>query len=205
IGPSAIAIYEAGEDGITEWAHSALIPTLKHGSVYVQQLSEDGLSVEGEPIRYFNSQNRYRDILIGPDNKTVYLATDTTGTTHQIYGDVGFTNVLHNPGAILVFTYTGNTSDAAAAPAEVEPTAEVAPAVPTNDDSAAVDIEMLMTQGNTLYSRLCRSCHGPAGAGAQGPALAGNGHLGDVAFVADTLVHGFGYMPPFGNRLDDGE
>src|SRR5690606_30483309 len=134
------------------------------------------------------SQNRYRDILIGEDNKTVYLATDTTGTTHQIYGDVGFTNVLHNPGAILVFTYTGNTSDAAAAPADIAPAAEAAPAVPANDDSAAVDVDML-TQGNTLYSRLCRSCHGPAGAGAQGPALAGNDHLSDTAFVADTLVH----------------
>src|SRR5690606_17297712 len=94
IGPSAIAVYEAGDDGIAEWDHSVLIPTLKHGSVYVQKLSADGQAIEGDAVRYFGSQNRYRDILIGPDNKTVYIATDASGTTHQIYGDVGFTNVL---------------------------------------------------------------------------------------------------------------
>ena len=63
----------------------------------------------------------------------------------------------------------------------------------------------MLTQGNTLFSRLCRACHGASGAGAQGPALAGNDHLADTAFVASTLVHGFGYMPPFGSRLDDSE
>jgi mono/diheme cytochrome c family protein len=72
-------------------------------------------------------------------------------------------------------------------------------------DQAAVDLDALVGEGRTIFGRVCAACHGPAGKGAQGPALDGNEALGGASYVARTLVHGFGYMPPFGDRLSDEE
>jgi mono/diheme cytochrome c family protein len=71
----------------------------------------------------------------------------------------------------------------------------------TGLDSAAV--EELLSEGEPLYRRVCAACHGASGQGAQGPAFAGNEALADADYVARTIIHGFGYMPPFGGRLDD--
>jgi len=70
---------------------------------------------------------------------------------------------------------------------------------------AALDPAVLLEQGAPLYRRNCAACHGAAGQGAQGPALAGNESLGDTPYLARVIVHGFGYMPPFGDRLNDEE
>lgn len=107
IAPSSVRHYDAGEDGIAEWDNSAIITALKHGAVYVQKLSEDGQTAEGLPVEWLATQNRYRDVLVGPDNKTVYVLTDNSGAATPHYGDQLSTNVHHNPGAILMFTYNG--------------------------------------------------------------------------------------------------
>lgn len=107
VGPSSIAHYSAGENGIAEWDNSLLIPTLKHGVVYLLPLSDDGLTAAGEPVEYFNTQNRYRDLLVGPDASTLYLATDSVGTAAAKFGDRPTTSVMHNPGAIIIYTYQG--------------------------------------------------------------------------------------------------
>lgn len=107
IAPSSVHYYEAGEDGIAEWDNVALITTLKHGVVYAQKLSEDGLKAEGLPVEWLQTQNRYRDLVVGPDGKTVYVLTDSSGATTPLYGEPLSTNINHNPGAILMFTYNG--------------------------------------------------------------------------------------------------
>ena len=206
IAPSSVVPYDAGENGIEAWDNSLLISTLKHGSVYVQPLSADGLSTGGEVTRWFRTQNRYRDLVVGPDNRTIYVATDASGTTSQMYGDQGFTNVLHNPGAILIFTFEGEAGGSVATTA---PAADDAPEGDVSEADAAAPAagpeEEVMQVGSTLYSRNCRACHAPAGQGAQGPALAGNQNLADAEHVIETILYGFGYMPPFHSSLDDAE
>lgn len=105
IAPSSVAYYEAGDDGVTAWNNSLLITTLKHGVIYRQPLSDDGQSAQGDPLMYFNTQNRYRDLAFSPDGRTVYVITDSGGSAAALEG--GATSDLANPGAILVFTYLG--------------------------------------------------------------------------------------------------
>jgi mono/diheme cytochrome c family protein len=240
IAPGSIQYYAAGESGIPEWDNSVLLPTLKHGTLYVQHLSEDGLAADGRPTAWFNTQNRYRDTAIGPDKRTVFIATDGFGTAAQIYGERGFTNVLHNPGAILVFTYQGEAAQGASglelAPAateepDVQPAgaadeedgagaaggdsegleaqdvsegdANGAEAEPPAQADADTSFNQLFENGRTLFGINCAACHGADGQGAQGPALAGNEALEDDEYLSRTLIHGFGYMPPFGDQLSD--
>lgn len=122
IAPSSVYYYEASEDGIAEWDNSVLIPTLKHGALYVQPLSEDGTEAASAPIAWLSTQNRYRDVIVGPDNRTVFIATDAFGSASQKYGQGLNTSVLHNPGAILTFTYgdDGNVTRFAEAPITVD-------------------------------------------------------------------------------------
>jgi hypothetical protein len=82
-----------------------LITSLKHGSLYRVQLAGDGLSLEGEPVVYFTTENRYRDIALSPDGLTIYIATDNRGPAAARSGGVATT--LRNPGSILEFKYGG--------------------------------------------------------------------------------------------------
>lgn len=228
IAPSSIMYYDAGEDGISEWDNSVLIPTLKHGTLYVQALSEDGMEADGLPTAWLSTQNRYRDVIVAPDNKTVFIATDAFGSAAQKFGEGLNTSVLHNPGAILMFTYgeegggmggivEGNDFDASpqaeAGPAEFEDPntgKEAAPAEDGSGDEAAAtgitsesDVAEVASLGAPKYAANCAMCHGPAGQGGAGAVLAGDENLADASFVANTIVHGFGYMPAFGNQLSD--
>ena len=54
----------------------------------------------------FVSQNRYRDVVIAPDNRTIYFVTDVQGRTTDAGGAI--TTRLVEPGAILEFKYTGS-------------------------------------------------------------------------------------------------
>lgn len=210
IAPGSIEFYAGGEDGIVEWDNSVLMPTLKHGTLYVQRLSADGTEADGLPTAWFHSQNRYRDTTVSPDARTVFIATDGFGTASQIYGDAGFTNVLHNPGAILMFTYgdqaggDGAVGLTPATPKAATDTGEAAATAPAASDeqAAEIDFDTLLTQGQTSYAVNCAACHGSNGQAAQGPALAGNESLGDTEYLTRTLVHGFGYMPQFRHLAD---
>ncbi len=80
--------------------------SLKDGEVYRVRLSTSGTAVVGEAVTHFRTINRYRDLAISPDTKTIYVITDNEGPTAGPSG--GYTYSLENPGAILEFKYTGS-------------------------------------------------------------------------------------------------
>ncbi|SEM50333.1 dehydrogenase, PQQ-dependent, s-GDH family [Loktanella fryxellensis] len=223
IAPASLLPYVAGADGIAEWGNAILLPTLKHGTLYVQGLSDDGLQADGDPVAWLSTQNRYRDVVVGLENR-VFIATDAFGSAAQKFGDGLNTSVLHNPGSILLFTYDaagGGGSDVGQTPAGL--TVDEARATGTTGDmpqefedpntgnataeaiAADADVAAVASAGAPIYAQTCATCHGPAGRSDGAAQLADNLKLADEAYVATTLVHGFGYMPAFGSQLSDAE
>jgi mono/diheme cytochrome c family protein len=141
--------------------------------------------------------------------------------------------VLHNPGAILMFTYGegGNGLGFSPGPATIDARAGEAPAdsgpqewedpetagteqaggdrADAGDASASVtagsNVSEVAALGAPKYAVYCAMCHGPTGRGGAGAVLAENDQLADDGFVATAVVHGFGYMPGFGGRLGDND
>jgi hypothetical protein len=93
-------------NGIPGWANSLLLPGMTRGRVYRMKLSDDGRSVVGENEEVFKTTNRYRDLALGPDGRTIYLATDPAGIGRTTDASTGAsTETFANPGAILEFKY----------------------------------------------------------------------------------------------------
>lgn len=101
IAASSVEAYDG--DAIPEWRRSLVVTSLKNGALYVVRLTADGRSARGDVDKVFTSENRYRDVAFSADGRTVYVITDSGGTTSSLTG--GATNTLANPGAILAFTY----------------------------------------------------------------------------------------------------
>jgi PQQ-dependent dehydrogenase (s-GDH family) len=106
VAPSSLDSYAGGPGGIPAWDHSLLMTTLKAGTLYRLALSSDGTAIPGEAVPYFKTANRYRDIAINPDKRTLYIATDSTGTVADRSGRP--TTTLEHPGAILEFRFIGS-------------------------------------------------------------------------------------------------
>ena len=104
IAAGGLDIYTA-KNGIPGWADSLLVLGMKKGLVYRLKLSSDGRSVDGDPKEIFKSTNRYRDIAINPDNRTIYISSDNEGSTTDASGRT--VRTLENPGAILEFSFKG--------------------------------------------------------------------------------------------------
>ncbi len=187
---------EAGQ-GIPGWERSLLITTLKRGSVYRVPLSEDGKSAAGPIERYFQSENRLRDMALSPDMKTMYVATDVSGLVGTLDGGAG--TELENPGSILVYTYTGEGDGTAAAAAATEATEQTAAAA---TEAAGGPVSFTAEQaanGKTAYNANCVSCHGPDLISANyGPPLAGPYFEGKWVgqSVGALFKHTHDRMPP---------
>jgi PQQ-dependent dehydrogenase (s-GDH family) len=159
---SGVEHYGAGAKGIPGWDRVVLVTTLKRGSVYVVPLTANGQSVSGRISRYFQTENRYRDTAVHPDGRTIYVATDSGGLVEGLRG--GVARRMHDPGAILAFTYKGEgTGNPVLQPSEVSekrqpeleaPRAPVAGAIPPQFTAAQV------TAGRTAYDANCAVCHG---------------------------------------------
>src|SRR5690606_25863960 len=84
IAPSGISIYQ--HSSIPSWNNSVLITSLKQGSLIRLKLDEEGKEVL-ERTDYFKGNARYRDVVVSPDGKKIYLITDlstlTSGPTEQ--------------------------------------------------------------------------------------------------------------------------
>jgi PQQ-dependent dehydrogenase (s-GDH family) len=90
IAPSGIDVYTTA-NGIPGWARSVLVTGLIRGTVYRVKLNDAGDAAVGPTLEYFKARDRYRDVLVGPDGRTFYLATDSSSQEH--------------PAAIVAFTY----------------------------------------------------------------------------------------------------
>ena len=101
IAPGGLDVYTG--DGIPGWKNSLLVLSLIRGAVYRLSLAPDGRSIQGPPSELFKSANRYRDIALNPDGRTLYLATDSSGPSRDAAGVV--TQKLANPGSILELKY----------------------------------------------------------------------------------------------------
>jgi hypothetical protein len=80
-----------------------LVTSLKNGALYCLRLTQDGGSVQGDITQFFKTTNRYRDLVLSPDNRTLYIVTDSTGRAGPQSGPP--TDKLDNPGAILEFSF----------------------------------------------------------------------------------------------------
>src|SRR2546428_127862 len=111
VAPSSLTVYPA-VNGIPGWAHSLLMPSLKHGTVYRIQLNAAGTAVVGEPDEneHVKTVNRYRDVVVRPDGLALFIATDVGGNTQDETGRPA--SSVQNPGAILEFRYTGGARSA---------------------------------------------------------------------------------------------
>lgn len=107
VAPAGIEIYSSS--AIPGWSRSILLATMRAGRVYRAKLNGDGSAIAGQPLEYFKTSNRYRDITVSPDGKRVFLCTDNFGITDD--SDGRRTDALANPGAILEFTYSGGSTE----------------------------------------------------------------------------------------------
>lgn len=65
----------------------------------------DRQGVQGDEAKYFRSVNRYRSVLVSPDTKKIFIATDPGGNALTLENTPA--KQLSNQGQILVFEYTG--------------------------------------------------------------------------------------------------
>jgi PQQ-dependent dehydrogenase (s-GDH family) len=105
IAPSSIDYLPADKGGLEPCRNSLLVTSLKNGALYCLRLTQDGGSVQGDITQFFKTTNRYRDLVLSPDNRILYIVTDSTGRAGPQSGPP--TDKLDNPGAILEFSFVG--------------------------------------------------------------------------------------------------
>jgi PQQ-dependent dehydrogenase (s-GDH family) len=103
VAPSSLRLYTS--DVIPGWENTFLMTTLKGGRIFQLALNENGTALARDPVELFRSENRYRDVAFGPDGRSIYVITDTSGPVQAIEG--GATTDLWNPGSLLVLRYDG--------------------------------------------------------------------------------------------------
>lgn len=174
IGPSSMEYYEAGETGIPGWDKVLLVGGLKRGSLYTIPLDKSGQTVSGSVSRHFQSEDRFRDTTVSPDRRTIYIAVDFSGLAERIGG--GTTKTMQHPGAILSFTYEGE-SDAPIEPVQTttgEPVVSEG-ATPGFEGPPAHFTAAQAEAGKEAYTAHCAVCHGGnLTNGAYGTPLAGD-------------------------------
>jgi PQQ-dependent dehydrogenase (s-GDH family) len=105
IAAGGLDIYTARTNGIPGWANSVLQPGMTMGRVYRVKLSEDGRSATGSNEELFRTANRYRDLVIGRDQRSFYLVTDNNGLGRTTDPSGARVTTFANPGSVLEFRY----------------------------------------------------------------------------------------------------
>lgn len=104
IAPSSV-IYYPKDGAIKEWQNSLLVTTLKNGAIYRVKLDGKGEQVQGDFSKHFKTNNRYRNALVSPDTRKIFVATDAVG--NGMGTDNKPNTEMQNKGAIIVFEYKG--------------------------------------------------------------------------------------------------
>jgi hypothetical protein len=102
IAAGGLEVY-AAPTGISGWANSVLQTGMTMGRVYRVKLSEDGRSTVGMSEELFRTANRYRDLAIGRDQRSFYLATDNNGLGRTTDPSGASVRTFANPGSVLEF------------------------------------------------------------------------------------------------------
>jgi len=172
VGIGSLEHYESKGAGVPGWDRVLLVTSLKRGSLYVIPLKPDGQSGDGRIYRYFRAENRYRDVEVGPDRRTIYIATDPTGGAESLGG--GVASAMQDKGAILAFTYAG---EGAEEPPAISGASPVSSGTPTARGPAGAPPQFTSQQsaaGKKAYQSRCAVCHGTTLTnGVYGTALAG--------------------------------
>ncbi len=173
VGIGSLEYYEAGRAGIPGWERVLLVTALKRGSLYVIPLKPGGQAGDGRIYRFFQSENRYRDVEVGPDRRTIYVATDPAGGAESLGG--GMTSEMQDRGAILAFTYAG---EGRPEPPAVSKTSKPVTETPAARGPAGAPPQFTAQQvaaGRKAYQSRCAVCHGTKLTnGGYGTALAGS-------------------------------
>ena len=161
VGLSSIGYYGArGDTGVPGWEAVLLLTTLKRGSLYVLPL-DPSLGKAGGPIqRHLQSENRYRDVAVHPDGRTIYIATDSGGLVEARGG--GSTSDLEDRGAILAFRYVGGES-ATGLPVRTtraEPRGNPPAPMMTEPGVPPTFTLRQAAAGRATYNAYCAVCHG---------------------------------------------
>jgi PQQ-dependent dehydrogenase (s-GDH family) len=180
VAASSVESYGGRPDGIPGWDRVLIVSTLKRGSLYVVPLDASGRRSAGPIAREARTQNRYRDTAVHPDGRTIFVATDVGGLVEARGG--GVARQVDNGGAILAFTYAGESPGTDAATAGSDPargsgggdSPGSAPALvpgslagrtsepPVSRPSGPPPpfTRAQVTAGKTAYDASCASCHG---------------------------------------------
>jgi glucose/arabinose dehydrogenase len=89
---------------IPGWNPSILVASLVSGTIFRIPL-DPATGEAGEPLTYFKTQNRYRDLAVASDGRRIYAVTAPSGRTLTAEGEL-VPRVAH-PGALIEFTYVG--------------------------------------------------------------------------------------------------
>ncbi|GAA1724653.1 PQQ-dependent sugar dehydrogenase [Isoptericola hypogeus] len=99
VAPSSVESYDPIRGhGVPGWERSVLVPTLKDGSIYRLQLNRAQDEVVASE-RVWRGQDRYRDVAVSPDGRTVYAVTDSSGLVRDADGVP--TSELTQPGSLV--------------------------------------------------------------------------------------------------------
>lgn len=164
VGISSVEFYDGrGGAGIPGWDAALIVTTLKRGSLYVLPLDASLKKVAGPIARYLHTQNRYRDIAIHPDGRTIYVATDPAGLVES--RDGGATEAIEDGGAILAFTYVGEgdgrTTSAPTAETPRIPSRQAGPEfTPADPGVPPTFTSAQVSAGRAAYDSYCAVCHG---------------------------------------------
>ena len=165
VGLSGITYYGVrGDAAIPHWEGSLLLTTLKRGSLYVLPLDPSRRKAAGPIRRYLQSENRYRDVAVHPNGRTIYVATDSAGLVEARGG--GPASNLEDGGAILAFRYRGDGGSSAiepAAPAGAVQPREVTPPPEPLPPGTGVPPTFTAQQaaaGRKAFESSCAVCHG---------------------------------------------
>lgn len=123
-----------------------------------------------------------------------YYAADTESGSTAGHGEGGVWHLVNAAGELIALP--AGTEAPAPTATEAEP------------EAPAADIPAeTMTLGATVFSSgttpACSSCHGAAGEGGAGPALAGSSALSNSERLIRTVLRGGHIMPAFGDQLND--
>ena len=95
---------------IPGWKNSLMIAGLKWGRVLRLKLGSDGNSIVNtdgaDTVAYFQGRNRYRDLAIDPDGKTLYISDEGTSATGP-GGNSPAATVPNCTNCIIKYTFLG--------------------------------------------------------------------------------------------------